>query len=406
MFAYIARQPIYDREKKVAGYELLYRDGTGGNSAKVVDGDAATRSVLHDAMTVFGLQQLTNKLPAYINFTRNLLLSDFALLASPKEIVVEVMGDIEVDAQLIAKLGELKRGGYKLALEDYDGSFKYQKVTQLFDIVRVNVQKYNELQLKELVKKVGMGRIRLLAERVETLDDFATARAAGFVLFQGYFFEKPTFLSKRIPSLAASTYGRLLHELLAEEPDFGRCSEIIQSDVLLTYMFMRRAQTANYYRGNMVTEIRQGLVLMGTEELRRWVCLVMLKQSNVTHSDELPKKAYLRGRFIERLMENSRTRLDPRQGFLMGMFSLLDQVMGVQLESLLEELRLTPAVKAALLGREENEYAIYLQYVVIYEMANERLILPDIHLRIDEDEVLALYMKCIEDADLAFYRLG
>ena len=411
MYAYIARQPIFDHNKKVAGYELPYRDGTGGNAARIVDGDAATRDVLNDAIAVFGIPQLTNRLPAYINFTRNLLMDDFAYLAGPKEIVVEVPGDVMVDDLLVQKLNALKRAGYRLALGNYseqNGRLKFDRIIQVFDVIRIDVMQNTRLQQKSLVSRLSAGRAHalLLASRVETLEDFATARSMGFSLFQGYFFEKPTFLSKSIPSLADSSYGRLFNELLRPNPNFDACVKVIQSDSMMTHMFLRRAQTVNLYRGATAAEIRRGLVLVGTEELRRWVSLVLLKQNNVTHSDETARKAYLRGRFIERLMENSDTDLDPRQGFLLGLFSLLDTVMGVRMESLIADLNLMPALKAALLGKEENEYSLFLQYAVIYEMANPRLILPDIRLRLNWDELSTLYMECIADKDEAFSGTG
>ena len=404
MYAYIARQPIYNFEKKIAGYELLYRNGSG-NAARIVDGDAATRGVLSDAITVFGIPQLTNKLPAYINFTRNLLLNDFAYLANPKEIVIEVLGDMTVDEPLIQKLGELKRAGYTLALDDYAGGFKYEKITQFFDVIRIDVSTGNHLQHRETVEKLWRGGLKLLAERVETLDDFTNAKNMGFELFQGYFFQRPTCISKRIPPLSASSYGQLMNELLKPNVDFDVCCNIIKRDVVLTYLLLRQVQTAQYYRGNTVEDIMHCLVVMGTEALRRWVCLVLLKQSSVTHTDEPAKRAFLRGRFIERLMENANTRLNPGQGFLLGMFSLLDQVMGLRLENLLGGMDLNPALKDALLGREENEYALFLQYAVIYEMANERLILPDVHLRLNGAEVSSLYMSCITETDAAFARI-
>jgi len=402
LYAYIARQPIYDRDQKVAGYELLYRDGSSGNTAQFVDGDAATRGVLSDAITVFGIPNLTNGLPAYINFTKNLLMNDFALLANPKQIVIEVMGEETVDDVLADKLRALRKAGYTLALEDFDGSPKYDKVFRIFDVVRVDFRRVNTPQLKAIVHKLD--HIKMLAEKIETQEDFDTAKRMGFKLFQGYFFAKPKCLSKHIPSLSASSYGRLLNELLQPNVDYAACSEIIQSDVVLTYMFMRQIQTANYYRGNLISEIRHGMVMMGTEELRRWICLVMMRQNNVSHSDELPRQAYLRGRFIEQLMEASKTRLDSRQGFLMGMFSLLDRVLGVELTQLLKDLTIDSDLKAALLGSAENQYSIYLQYAIIYEMGNGRLILPDIG--VDEEDAFQLYMKSVSDTDAAFQRVG
>ena len=246
-----------------------------------------------------------------------------------------------------------------------------------------------------------------MAERVETMDDFASARSMGFLLFQGYFFQKPTYMSKPLPPLSASPQGRLLSELVRANPGFESCSKIIQSDPMLRHMFLVRAQESNFRgKGETISEVRRGLVMMGTEELRRWVGLILLKENNVTHSDELARMAYCRGLFIERLIENADTDLDPRQGFLLGLFSLLYRVMGISMERLLDDLNVLPPLRAALLGTEENEYARFLQYAVVYEMANPRLILPELKLNIDFVDVEELYVRCIADTDAAFARGG
>ncbi len=406
MYAYIARQPIFDEHTNVVGYELLYRNGQLGNRAQITDGDAATRGVLSDAITVFGLKNLTNGHPAYINFTRNLLLNDFAYLADPKDIVIEIMDDVEVDGKLIQKLRDLRKAGYRLALDQFGFSTKYDRITQLMDVIRVDFRRYNRLQCQEILRRVELTNAKFLAEKVETWEEFNDARKLGFKLFQGYYFEKPTKLTKQIPSLAASSYGRLLNELMKEDVDFDVCADIIKSDVVLTYMLMRQVQTMNYYRGNLVSEIHHGLMMLGTDELRRWVCLVMVRQTNMTHSDELPRRAYLRGRFTEKLMENSMEGLDSRQGFLMGMFSLIDTILGAPMEQVLRDIDIDPEIKAALLGQGENKYSKYLQYVILYEMANYRLILPDLRLRLREEEVYELYMTCIADTDRAFSQAG
>ena len=402
MNAYIARQPIYDYEKHVVGYELLYRSGRG-SGARIIDGDAATRDVLYDAVNVFGLSSLTNHLPAHINFTRNLLLNDFAYTAKPEEIVVGVLGGMEIDDALIAKLGELKRNGYTLALDDYDGSRRFDKITHFFDIIRLDIRQRNWLLLQEMVDSLWRGGLKLLAERVETFDDFHHVRNLGFELFQGYFFEKPVSIAKKKPPLSASSYGQLMYELSKPDLSITRCADIIRQDVVLTYLLLRQMQTAFYYRGNTIQDIREALVMMGTDAVRRWVCMVLLKQNSVTQSDEQAKKAYLRGVFIERLITDSTMDLDPGKGLLMGMLSLLDQIMGVRLEILLGELdTLDPAVRNALLGKEENDYSLFLQYAIIWEMGNERLVLPDIHLRMHDSDVFGLYMECIRETDAVF----
>ena len=409
MFVYIGRQAIYNSDFVVAGYELLYRNGANRRAAQILDDDAATRSVLSDAFTVFGIQNLTNRLPAYINFTRNLLLDNFVYLADPKDVVVDIPGDIDVDDRLIDKLSEIQASGYKLSLGGYNqvnGVLRFNRILHIFDVIRVNIRKNNRLQIRELMNRVRQRNVRLLAEQVETAEDFDTARALNFTLFQGYFFEKPMCLSKEIP-LAASSYGKLLNEVARQTINFERCCDIIRADAVLTHLFLHEAPAARVYHfRNSAPEITRALMEMGTEGLRRWACVVMLKQMNITPSDELPKRAFQRGLFIEKLVENSTSNLYPGQGFLAGVFSLMDQVMGLQLVDLLRDLNIYPDLKLALLGKKENEYTHFLQYVVIYEMANERLILPDVGLKISPEEVSRLYMDCTEETDRAFERFG
>ena len=405
MYAYIGRQAIYNKDLVVAGYELLYRSGRGGNAAYMADEDAATRGVLNDALSVFGLEQLTEGLPVFINFTRTLLLEDFAYLADPKEIVIEVPGEVTVDEALVNKFAELRRAGYRLALDGYsefNGVIRFNDIIDMFDVIRVNMGESGRLQVSTLLRRLRRSQAEFLAERVETEEDFDIALSLDFSLFQGYFFEKPNTLSKRIHSLAESVYGRLFNELLRSGVDFERCARILRRDLVLTYMFLRQFQTGGAYHGDELAEIQRGMLLMGTEELRRWVCLVMLKQYNTNPSDETARQAYTRGLFIERLMEHSDTSLEPKEGFLMGVFSLLPQVTDLQMGNLLKDIALEPELKAALLGGSDSEYSEFLTYVVLYEMANPRLILPDIQLRISEDAVAALHKQCAADADAAF----
>jgi len=386
-----------DRNREIVGYELLYRDGGGASNAQ--NGGAAARGVLADAVTVFGISKLTGGKPAYMIFTRDLLLNDFARLADPREIVIEVPESVQLDEALSEKLRGLEKDGYTLVLENYTGDEKFGKLMPLFRAVKVD---FHAAMMHKPPARTLPGNPELLAEKVETAEEFDRAVGLGFHMFQGCFFERPAQLSRRLPSLAASSYSRLMNELRKENVDFNVCCEVIGTDVVLAYLLLRQIQTARYCRGNLITGIRHALVMMGTEQLRRWLCLVMDRQSGAAHSDELAKRAYLWGRFIEKLMENARDAPDRREGFLLGMFSLLDQAMGAPMEELLRDLELKQEIKAALLGQEENDYAKFLQYAMIYEMQNERLLFPDIRLKIDQEKVTELYGQCAADADRTF----
>ena len=412
MNAYIGRQPIFDRFNRIVGYELLYRNSRSPDSAKIRDGDAATRGVLSDAISVFGLPQLTNRLPAYVNFTQNLLMTDFALKAKPSEIVVMVMDSVDVDEPLAEKLRELRKRGYKLALHSFEGQNKFRRFTGLFDIICVDFSRVNSIQRKEIARNFAGPGLELLAMKVESFNDFTTAKNMGYSLFQGYYFEKPACLMRELPPLSGSTYGRLLVELVKPEPNMRVCRAMIMNDIVLSYMILRQAPKDSPYRQRTASNLQQSLMVMRAEDIWRWIFVVLLQQANITNSDELPRQAYLRGLFIERLAKRSELRFNSQNGLMLGIFSLLDQVMGIPMEELLEGFEMEPAMRNALLKKddlfaleEQNDpYSLLLRYVMIYEQENEWMELPDIQVRMNDNEIYNLYMTCTADTDATFER--
>ena len=404
MYAYIARQPIFNLNKEIRSYELLYRDAHSGNVSNFADGDAATRSVLSEAMSLFGLSKLTNGHMAYIHFTKNLILNDFVRLADPKEVAVEVMADITVDAVVTRKLEELRKLGYTLVLEDYDGHGQYNPILPLINIVRVDFRRFGKDDLKRFARKLKKVPVTMLAEKVETQADFNAAKDMGFLLFQGYYFEKPRLMNKHIPTLVESPYGRLLNELLKPGVDFDVCAQMIQSDAAMTYLLLTRAGFQDNFGGNVLPDIRRMLIQMGQGELQRYALLLLARENCAAASDEPIRQGCQRGLFIERLME--RMNVDSAEGFLLGMFSMMDKILDTRMEQLVEGISLNGHMKAALTGREDNRYTMWLQYVLLYEMSNPRLILPELPTEVPDDEVSEIYMRCFADADELVNNLG
>ena len=405
MLAYIGRQAIYNTVYNVAGYELLYRrNETIGAAGLDMDGDDMTKSVLLDAVNVFGIKNLTNGLPAYINFTRNLIMDDFAYLFDPKDIVVEVPSDIFVNDALVSKLSGLQRSGYQLSLNSYNeknGRIKFDRIINSFDVIRLDINGKNRLQVKDLIQRLRFSRTQLLAERVETESQFEMVQALKFTLFQGYYFERPDCVSKQT-SLTATGFGKLLSELMRLHPNFEMCCRIVETDSMLAHMFLRHVLKARYNRENVAAEVRRAMTLTGLDSLRMWTTAQFLKQINTTASDELARKAFLRGRFIERLVQNAQTSIHREEGFFLGVLSLLDQLSGAEMATIVAELQVEPGAEKALLGEEQNEYAMFLQYAKAYEMASDAAQFPPIKLRLGDRRVSNLYMECMADTDKAF----
>ena len=406
MYAYIGRQAIYNTVFNVAGYELLYRRNNQVGAATGMDGDEMTKSVLLDAVNVFGIKNLTNGLPAYINFTRNLIMDDFAYLFDPNEIIVEVPAEVFVNEQLANKLSGLQRAGYRLSLNSYseqNGRLKFDQIINSFDVIRIKTGGKNKLQLKDMLQRLRMCRAQLLAERVETEEEFEMVQSLKFTLFQGYFFERPDTVTKQV-SLTATPYGKMLVELMKPYPNFEVCCRIVEKDSVLTHLFLRHVYKGPrvYTRESMALEIRRAMTMIGLEGIRNWTTVQFLKQVNIANSDEQARRAYLRARFIERLIMNADTTIQKEQGFYMGMISLLDQVTGTSIGTILTELKLCPEAEAALRNRGQNEYLKFLQYAVAYDQASGSTHFPDLKLHIEDRYVSTLYMECMEETDRVF----
>jgi len=399
VYAHIVRQPIYNVWKEVCGYELLCQNAAENPTAREEDKESAVQRVLSDAITVFGLPHLTNKFPAFVSFTEDMIQKDFALLADPKDIILQLHED--VIPKTYKKLLELYEAGYPLALQGYTGKTHIRESIFLFQMIKVDFDNIRLLR-QETIQKPDPD-FPILVNHIKTQQDFERAKKMGATLFQGMYFEEPQVVSRRIPTLSTTSYSRLMGELQKPVIDFSSCSKIIQSDPALTYLFIRQIQTANYYRGNEIAEIKRGIVMMGTKELRRWLFLVLMRQNSVLHSDELARQAYLRGRFIEQLMEHANHAPPSEEGFLLGLFSLLDKILGANMTELLKDIQLKQPLKEALLGQAQNTYAAFLNYVIQYEQGN---IIPyAIELQISTRDIPSLYMQCVAETDEEFQNL-
>ena len=408
MQAYIGRQPIYDRNYIVSSYELLYRNSAEASAAVFADEDSATRKVVSDALNVFDFADLTEGKPAYINFTPELILTGFPYALRPEQFIIEIPASMPMDETATDKIAEIKRLGYRLSLRGYTektGS-RLNKILHLFDYVRLNVREHNRLQLREMCTKIHRGSpAGLIMEQVETEEDFDKVKGMDFAFWQGYLFGRAETKTQHF-RLSDSPSGRLFNECLRTELNTFKCCRMIENDPIQTHMFLGYTPLPNLPRNQLYSQVQTIAKPMGDEGMRKWSCLVLLKQGNITISDALPREAYLRGCLMEQLIRRIYTEIKPIQGFYVGVVSLLDQILPVSKEELISELRLDEEAKAALLGEEENEYSDFLQYVDAYEKTLE---VPEdipVRLKISDRQLYALYEECRKETDSAFESLN
>lgn len=369
MEVFLARQPIFDVQQNVFGYELLHRSGrSGGYNA--TDGDLASMQLISNTLLSFGPGKVLNGRLGLINFTRELLVSGYAQLLPPDSFIVEVLETVEPDAEVIEACRELRRRNYRLALDDFVPSPAMEPLIRLASIIKVDYLLTPPEDRRALVRRHGSEGILMLAEKVETAEDFAAARNEGFTHFQGYFFARPVIIEGRdIPPFKLNLL-RLLAEANQPECDFPRLERLLKPEVTLCYRLLRYVNSAAFATLSAVTSIQQAMALLGEVQLRKWLTMAALPALASDKPAELVETAVLRARFAESLAAPAGLAGRAQDLFLMGMFSLLDAMIGRPLAEMLEELGLPDDIRNALLDSGSAEGAPADVYRIV--LASER----------------------------------
>jgi EAL and modified HD-GYP domain-containing signal transduction protein len=359
----VARQPILDGTLEVAGYELLFR-APGAHGAHVDDAERATSQVIVDAIGDIGLDRLAGARPAYVNVSRELLLAVRPLPLPCDRVVLELLEGQTVDAELVAVAGEVAAAGYVLALDDFVYQPALEPLLDVARIVKLDVLALGrEGTLRQLDRLRGRG-LRLVAEKVETEGEFAFCRDAGFDLFQGYFYQRPELVRGRGASAARLGSVHTLAALQRAGGSFERLDEVIRHDAGLSYKLIRFANSAFIGARSPAGSVREALVRLGSRTVQQWATLLAMA-GIPDRPAELLTTALLRARTCQTLAADTKDGC-PDRGFVVGLFSILDALLGVPMDEVLELLALDRDVADALESRSGAEGAA-LAAVVAYE---------------------------------------
>lgn len=364
MKVYVARQPIFDQQLRVCGYELLYRRSEN-NIFENVDDSLATADVIHNAYLVFNLRELTEGTRAFINFPQTLIEGEVPSLLPRQSLVIEVLEHVEPTEKVLQSLRSLRRQGYTIALDDFVFEEKYRPLIGLADIIKIDYQATPVDQQQKLIDALGH-RIEFLAEKIETPAEYEIAKRLGYKMFQGYFFSRPIVEHGAEVHPLRHTLIEMLKELDCPEPSFRRISAQIERSVDLSYKMLRTVNTV-YQKGRRTIEsIEQAVARIGLDELKRWSYLMLLRERQTSESKELIKQSVIRGKMMELIAEDTLTDGLPFDAFITGIFSSLDVILDEAMQTLIAELPVAPPVKAALLG-EQNGLRKLLEDVIAYE---------------------------------------
>lgn len=363
-YSYIARQPILTRDQKVYGYELLFRD-SNSNSFPNIDPNEATSKLLLEQHLLGDIQTLCMGKQAFINFHARTLLNDFPSFLNARTVWVELLETVGVDAPLLEACSSTTSKGYRIALDDHDFDGQWDPVIPMINMVKVDIQEQG-LNLESKIRFFKEKGIPLLAERVETYDEFERCLELGFDYFQGFFFEKPQVVQQKSLSPNRISKLTLLSEVHKKELDLNTIRQIIEQDLSLTYSLLKLVNSALYGGRKKIENIQHALVYLGDAEIRRFVTLVVLANVSAGQPEELTIKSVTRARFMELVTIEILNEKHRSSAFLAGMLSLLDIILGVSMGDVLKQLPLSSEIAKALKSRE-GVWGYLLQMTEIYE---------------------------------------
>jgi c-di-GMP-related signal transduction protein len=348
----IARQPILTAEEKVIGYELFFREGSNEHHFTSADREKATSATI-DTLNVVGLRVLCDGRLAFINCTRETLLTDYFALLPPADVVIEIQETVPADEDVVRACQRLKQAGYSLALDNFEPNDRRQTLVQFADFLKVDIGKCPPAESASLAASYSNQRCRMLAQKVESRGQFISAGKHGFTCFQGYFFRRPESLQVRQIPANQATYVRLLSAVSKSEVDFAEIEGLVKHEPALCYRLLRYMNSPLLRLSVPVTSVRHALSLLGEQETIRWIRMATTLVMGQEKCSDLVLSSLVRARFCELIgpkVEHGKSDL-----FLLGMLSLMDAILAVPIGVIIEELSLEPDVKAQLLGAKRGD---------------------------------------------------
>jgi c-di-GMP-related signal transduction protein len=398
MKVYVARQPIFKKNKKLYGYELLFRGGMS-NVFPDIDGDMATSKLLSNSFLNIGIDQLTSGKVAFINFTQELLIKKIPMMFPVENMMVEILEDVNPNKEFVSACLDIFRAGYAIALDDFVFKEELKPLIKLAKIIKIDFMLSPIEEIKRLVNMLKGSKVKLLAEKIETYDEFENALSMGFTYFQGYFFSKPEILSSKEITPSKITLLQIVGEANKKDCSFDKLEKLITRDVSISYKLLRYINSAFFKRACEISTIKHAIVLLGEKEIKRFISLVTTAELASDKPDELVRTSIIRARFCELLGINSRNGTDISELFLMGLFSLIDAMLDNTMENIMKNLPLSKNIKEALI-EAKGEIVDYLKFVSYYETANwDQCSLINSKMRVDEDKIPEFYQDAVNWAD-------
>ncbi|HMD56715.1 MAG TPA: HDOD domain-containing protein [Solirubrobacteraceae bacterium] len=343
----VARQPILDRNGSLLGYELLFRE-PNSETAGVLDDREATSTVILDALFDVGLFDLVGDNVAYVNVSRDFLLSVRPPPLPARRVVLELLEDQIVDDALLGVLEDLVAEGFTIALDDFRLTPATERLIRYASIVKIDVLEHTDRTLEHLVShlRANYAGLTMIAEKVETRAEWVRCSVLGFEAFQGYFFARPSRLQRsRLPTQGLASLSTMV-ELSATE-DFDELNRIITRDAGLSIRLLRYANSAYVSLPRRVGSVQEGLAWLGAVTVRRFAMMVALASVHDV-PNELLVTALVRARMCQ-LLSGAGDSTAGDSYFTVGLFSVADALADAPMQVVIKQLPFRYDIADALL---------------------------------------------------------
>jgi c-di-GMP-related signal transduction protein len=348
MDVFVARQPIFDRQRRLHAYELLSCSDFGESGPDNGDAGASAKLIANSLLSI-GLDGIVGDRKAFLKFDRSLLVGGLHSILPPETLVVELVRSVQPDDEVLAACHNLRKDGYEIALDGMGPDPSVEPLLHVAGVIKIDTKALEKPEQRRVLENYRRPGLAIAAENVDTETEFEWAWRAGYDLFQGQFFARPNIVQGRQIPAAKVACIRLLSELQNESLDFDRLKNLISRDVALPYKLLRYVNSALLHGRAEIHSIEGALAALGEEGIRRWIPLATLPEMSKDRPGELVTHSLVRASFCERIAQLAGVP-DPNRAFLMGLFSMLDALVGAPLDRVLLEVGVDAAIRGALLG--------------------------------------------------------
>ena len=397
---FLARQPILNRGQRLVAYELLFRDARVRNEAHITDDAEATATVIAHASEL-GMEHVVGDQMAFVNVDAIGLMSDFIRFLPNDKVILEILETVKATPEILERIRELKQAGFKFALDDVIGqSEDVQKFQPLCDVIKVDIKEMQPGTLPALTRVLKNPRQKLLAEKVETMEEFQQCMELGFEYFQGYYFARPVILSGKKISPSQRSVLHLL-DLLNTDASSHEIERSVKHDALITLNLLRLVNTPAVGARYRINSVGHALMVLGRRQLKRWLQILLYVKNGGAQEFTSPllQLATTRGKTLELMVEHLRPgqRVSADIGFTVGVMSLMDTLFSIHMRDVLESVNVLDEVRAALLHRS-GDYGSMLSLIEHIERNRDGQLLAQMlhQLELTPAELYAIQLAAIE----------